>query len=209
MLLQGNVDMVVATMTHKYERDEVVDFSITYFMDGQRLMVPRDSLIKSSQDLVGKNLGTAKGSSAEKNIKVQQPEVTVFTYETFPQAFLAMKRGEVDGIISEATTLQGLRLVDENPDAWTILDEPISREPYAVALPENDSDFRDFINKTLSDMWNGGAYAKIYEKWFGPEEQVLHPPCVGDGNLALSQAGARRLLPLSLEKCFMNHYYTE
>ena len=38
----------------------------------------------------------------------------------------------------------------------------ISAEPYGLGLPENDSKFRDFVNKSLAEMWVSGDYAKTY-----------------------------------------------
>ncbi len=175
MLLQGAVDMVAATMTHTFARDEVVDFSITYFMDGQRLLVPKDSDIESADDLAGKTVGTARGSTSEKNIKVIQPQASVLAYDTYPQAFLAMKRGEVEAVTTDTSILLGLRNADENPDGWKLVGEAFSSEPYAVAVPENDSDFRDFVNKALAETWTSGHYLTLYEKWFGPDTDYYIP----------------------------------
>ncbi len=175
MLLQGSVDLVAATMTHSFARDEVVDFSITYFMDGQTLLVPKDSPIESVQDLAGKTVATAKGSTSEKNIKAIQPQVSVFSYETYPQAFLAMKRGEADAVTTDTSILLGLKQADENPEGWKLVGEPFSQEPYAVAVPENDSDFRDFINKALAEIWTSGHYLTLYNKWFGPDTNYHIP----------------------------------
>ena len=50
MLAQGSVDLLAATMTHKFSRDEQIDFSITYFMDGQKLLVKKGAGIMSTED---------------------------------------------------------------------------------------------------------------------------------------------------------------
>ncbi|MBU1249140.1 MAG: transporter substrate-binding domain-containing protein, partial [Proteobacteria bacterium] len=95
MLAQGSVDLLAATMTHKFERDEKIDFSITYFMDGQKLLVKADSGIMSTDDLAGKKVGTVKGSTSEKNIAEAQPDANVISFDEYPQAFLALKQGKV------------------------------------------------------------------------------------------------------------------
>ena len=174
-LLQGAVDLVAATMTHKFDREELIDFSITYFMDGQKLLVPRKSDIRGVADLAGKKVGTVMGTTSEKNIKTAQPQCSVFAYDTMPQAFVAMKNGEVDAVTSDSLVLLGLKLVDENPGEWVITEEFFSREPYAIGVLENDSDFRDVVNKTLADLWTNGGYAKIYNKWFGPDSKYHTP----------------------------------
>ena len=184
MLSQGSIDLTAATMTHKLSRDDVIDFSITYFMDGQKLLVKKGSGIKSAADLAGKKVGTAKGSTSEKNIKAAQPDCKVLSFEGYPQAFLALKQGKVAAVTTDSTILLGLKNSDPKPEDWEIVGEYISDEPYGLGVPENDSNFRDFVNAALMDMWVSGEYQQIYDKWFGPQHQVLSPHRVEDGNLA-------------------------
>lgn len=175
MLTQGSVDLAAATMTHKYERDEVIDFSITYFMDGQKLLVKKGSGIKSVADLTGKKVGTAKGSTSEKNVAFANPKCTVLSFEGYPQAFLALKQGKVEAVTTDSTILLGLKGSDPDPAAWEIVGAAFSAEPYGIGVPENDSDFRDFVNRSLAEMWVSGEYKKIYEKWFGKDTKYYLP----------------------------------
>lgn len=175
MVAQGSVDLVAATMTHKFSRDDVIDFSITYFMDGQKILVKKDGGINTVADLAGKKVGSAKGSTSEKNIKDAQPACTVLSFEGYPQAFLALKQGKVAAVTTDSTILLGLKNSDPNPENWVIAGEYISAEPYGLGLPENDSDFRDFVNKSLAEMWVSGDYKKTYDKWFGKDTNYYLP----------------------------------
>ena len=175
MLTQGSIDLAAATMTHKFAREDSIDFSITYFMDGQKILVKKDSGIKSVADLAGKKVGTAKGSTSEKNIKQAQPKCKVLSFEGYPQAFLALRQGKVAAVTTDSTILLGLKNSAPNPDDYVIAGDFISAEPYGIGLPENDSDFRDLVNRTLVDLWNSGEYQKIYNKWFGPDSKYYLP----------------------------------
>ncbi|BDV00803.1 amino acid ABC transporter substrate-binding protein [Thermodesulfomicrobium sp. WS] len=175
MLEQGAIDLIAATMTHKIEREEKIDFSITYFPATQKLLVHKDSGIKSVADLAGKKVGSAKGSTSEQNIKKAQPECTVVSFETYPEAFLALKQGKVAAVTTDAPILLGIRNSDDHPEQWIIVGEDIAAEPYGIGLPENDSDFRDFVNITLMEMWKSGEYQQIYAKWFGPDTKFPLP----------------------------------
>ncbi|MGE4554157.1 MAG: ABC transporter substrate-binding protein [Desulfovibrionaceae bacterium] len=167
MLAQGSVDILAATMTHKWERDDTIDFSITYFMDGQKLLVKKDSGIKSTADLAGKKVGTAKGSTSEQNIITAQPEANVVSFDEYPQAFLALQQGKVAAVTTDSGILAGLKASADNPADYAIVGPFFSSEPYGLGVPENDSDFRDFVNKSLQQMWLDGSYAKLFEKWMG------------------------------------------
>ncbi len=175
MLTDGEVDILAATMTHKMERDEVIDFSITYFMDGQKLLVAKDSTIESVADLAGKKVGSVKGSTSEKNVKEAQPKCEVISFEGYPEAFLALKQGKVEAVTTDSVILVGLKGSDENPDDWKIVGEFFSSEPYGLGVPENDSEWRDFVNFTLMEMWVEGDWQKIYNKWLGPDTNYYMP----------------------------------
>ncbi|MBN1574695.1 MAG: ABC transporter substrate-binding protein [Deltaproteobacteria bacterium] len=175
MLTDGEVDILAATMTHKIERDEVIDFSITYFMDGQRLLVAKDSTIESVADLAGKKVGSVKGSTSEKNVKEAQPKCEVISFEGYPEAFLALKQGKVEAVTTDSVILVGLKGSDEHPENWKIVGEFFSSEPYGLGVPENDSEWRDFVNFTLMEMWVEGEWQKIYDKWLGPDTNYYMP----------------------------------
>ncbi len=174
-LSEGMVDIAACTMTRKVAREDVIDFSITYFMDGQKLLVKKGSKIKSYKDLAGKKVGTAKGSTSEINIKKAQPKCTVLSFEGYPEAFLALKQGKVAAATTDSVILVGLKGSDENPEKWEIVGDFFSKEPYGIGVRENESNLRDFVNKSLMEMWNDGTYKKIYDKWLGPKTKFYMP----------------------------------
>lgn len=175
MLTQGAIDLVAATMTHQKGREDQIDFSITYFMTGQKLLVKKAGGITGVKDLAGKKVGSVKGSTSEQNVKKAQPECTVISFETYPEAFLALKQGKVEAVTTDESILVGLQNSDDKPGDFAIVGEYISPEPYGLGVAENESDFRDFVNIALMEMWASGEYQKIYEKWFGKDTKFYIP----------------------------------
>jgi polar amino acid transport system substrate-binding protein len=175
LLTQGEVDIVAATMTHQKQRESQVDFSITYFMTGQRLLVKKGSSITSAKDLAGKKVGSAKGSTSEQNMKKAEPSATVVSFETYPEAFLALKQGKVEAVTTDEAILVGIKYSDDHPEDWDIVGDYISSEPYGLGLVQNDSKFRNYVNQTLMHMWETGEYQKVYEKWFGKDTKNYIP----------------------------------
>lgn len=165
LLLNGHVDLLIATMTHQRERDRVIDFSITYFRDGQRLLVKKGSGIKSYRDLAGKVVATVQGSTSERNIAKVQPAATILAFQEYPQAFLALRQGKAQAVTTDSLILLGLKRAD--PD-YEIVGEYFSTEPYATGIRENDSKWRDSINFALMDWWASGGYRRAFTRWFGP-----------------------------------------
>jgi putative glutamine transport system substrate-binding protein len=69
MLNNGDIDMIIATMTINEERKQQVDFTDVYFKAGQSLLVKKGSPIKSIADVKkGTKVLGAKGSTSVKNI---------------------------------------------------------------------------------------------------------------------------------------------
>lgn len=186
MLTQGEIDMICGSLTHNRERDKQIDYSITYFFDAQKLLVKKGSGITSIQNLAGKKIGSAKGSTSEQNAKRAQPQATIISFETYPEAFLALKQGKVDAITTDSGILVGLKNKDDHPENWELVGEALAAEPYGIGLVENDSKFRDFLNFSLMELWESGQYEKLYNKWLGKDTKYYIPM---EGKLEVWPAG--------------------
>jgi polar amino acid transport system substrate-binding protein len=55
---------------------------------------------------------------------------------------------------------------------WEVAGEFFSYEPYGMGLRRNDSDFRNLVDFALIEAIEGGQYAKLYDRWFGPRGEV-------------------------------------
>jgi polar amino acid transport system substrate-binding protein len=169
MLQQGRVDLIAATMTHYRKRDGAVDFSVGYFYSPQTLLVRKGSGIRGMQDMAGKRAGAAIGAGAVENMKKVQPKLTVQTYEGYPEAFLALQQGLIDAVGTDIIILAGLRANAQKPDDFEIVPgATFGGGEYALAMRENDSDWRDAVNHALMDMWKDGSWMKVFNKWIGP-----------------------------------------
>jgi polar amino acid transport system substrate-binding protein len=178
-LTSGRIDMSTANMTHKRERDRTIDFSITYFFDGQKILAKKGKYAKH-EDFVGKKIASMQGTTSEKNAinllkKLGDPnaEKNVISFQDEPSCFLALRQGKVAGWSTDSTILIGFSA--KEPGKYELVGDFFSDEPYGIGIPENQSDWRDAINFALQDMWRDGAYMKIYNKWYGPDTPYYFP----------------------------------
>ncbi|GFO59814.1 amino acid ABC transporter substrate-binding protein [Geomonas silvestris] len=167
-LMEGNIDMIAATMTKNPERAKQIDFSHTYFLTGQKFITNKGK-VKSLKDLEGKKIGTAKGSTSEQNVKKAIPTATVLSFDDYPQAFLALQQGKVAAVTTDESILAGILGKAPNKAKFEIPNLQISEEPYGLGMRKDDKNFVDFVNKTLLEMEKKGEAKKIFEKWFGPK----------------------------------------
>ncbi len=171
------VDMVLSNMTHKRIRDEKIDFSITYFFDGQKFLA-RKGQFADGAALKNAKIGSMQGTTSIVNAKKflkslgnKNPKVTGYQNEV--EMFEALRSGRVQAITTDSTLL--IALAAKEPGKYELVGEFISPEPYGIGLPEDDSRWRDTINFTLQDMWKDGTYMAIYNKWFGPNTETPFP----------------------------------
>lgn len=61
-LQQGRVDLLAASLTHNKEREAQIDFSLTTFVTGQKVLVKTSSGIADVAQLAGKKVLTVKGA---------------------------------------------------------------------------------------------------------------------------------------------------
>lgn len=171
----GTIDISAATITHTKSRDDVIDFSITYFFDGQKFLVKKGSGIKSYRDLTGKRIGTVKATTSERTAKEIQPQAKVIGFKSYRECFLALKNGVVDAFTTDSAILLGFKASEPDPENYAIIGRYLSEEPYGLGLLQNDSKWRDFVNNCLIEMWNNGEWLKIYNRWFGPGTKYEYP----------------------------------
>jgi len=178
-LTSGRIDMSTANMTHKRERDRTIDFSITYFFDGQKVLAKKGKFSKL-EDFVGKKLASMQGTTSEKNAvnllkQLGDPNAArnVISFQDEPSCFLALKQDKVAGWTTDSTILLGYAA--KEPGQYELVGDFFSDEPYGMGVPEDDSDWRDAINFAIQDMWKDGAYKEIYDKWYGPDTPYSFP----------------------------------
>lgn len=182
LVINGTVDIAIGSTTITLAREEVVDFSLPYFLTGTRLLVPKDSPIKDFPDLAGKRVGMGSGSTA--NIKgidkaiasgLIKPACEKVLFEEHNKGFLALQQGKIHAYFTDASILAGMKAKARHPEDWVIVGRYLTYEPYGIILPEDQGEWRDFVNAELIKMIKSGRFAEIYDKWFGPNGEVPLP----------------------------------
>jgi ABC-type amino acid transport substrate-binding protein/phage tail protein X len=170
-LQSGRADLIAAALTKTPERAEQVDFSLTYFKDGQRLLVPATSEVAEVCDLEGRKVAAVEGSTSVGRIQAAARRCgfelgdNLVTFRRHDDAVQALLEGEVDAFTSDGVALRNF--AERQP--LKVVGKPFSEEPYGFAVPKGDARLLQQIDKTLREMEQDGTYVALYEKWFGDE----------------------------------------
>jgi glutamate transport system substrate-binding protein len=164
---EGKVDIVVATYTINDARKKDVDFAGPYFVARQDIMVmASDTSIRSVEDLNGKKVCSAQGSTSIKNLQAKAPRAdTSISFDIYSKCADAMGDGRVQAVTTDDTILAGL--VKASGRNYKLVKAPFSEEPYGIGLKKGDQALRDFLNDRLEKIFAGGQWAAAFEATLG------------------------------------------
>lgn len=163
-LERGEIDML-AGMYKTPERAELVDFTIPHFTSMYSLFAPKNSGIRSLQDLDGKRLAVQTGDIGHDFIKKSGSAAIIVEHNSWEEIFTTVSSGRAEAAIS--AMLQGLNYVREGKfkdiDA---VGEPLFQEMYCMAVRKGDAELLAALNEGLSILKSSGEYDSLFDKWF-------------------------------------------
>jgi len=152
-LQTGEIDVLIRNTTFTATRDgtEGATFLTTTFYDGQGMMVRADSGFASIDDMANTDICVLQGTTTELNIttlsQARGLDMQNVTFEDNSALQAAFEAGQCDGWTSDRSQLAGVRSqFPEGPEALTILDEVISKEPLGPVSRDGDDDWSDAVN---------------------------------------------------------------
>lgn len=176
-LQDGTVDIILSTMTITTDREAEIDFAGPYFIANGRILVPEDSDIAGIEDLTGKKVCTAIGSTYESTLKEQAPEADLKTVEAYSDCLTLIQNGQVDAVSTDNVILTGMIIQSGEDFPLKLVGDNLTTEPYGVGLPNKTDDMREFVNGVLQDSFDDGTWQSIYDEWVGQfvEGEPEHP----------------------------------
>ncbi len=160
----GTVDLVLSTMTINDERAKEIGFTDPYFIAHGRVLVPKSSKIAGVDDLAGKKVCTALGSTYEETLKKQAPKAQRKLVDAYSECLENLQNGAVDAISTDDVILTGMIIQD---DSLKLVGEELTTEPYGGGFKKDDTEFGTFLNGVLDTYKSDGRWKASYDKWLG------------------------------------------
>ncbi|MFJ9952190.1 glutamate ABC transporter substrate-binding protein [Kitasatospora sp. NPDC091207] len=165
-LQNGQVDYYVGTYTINDNRKKLVGFAGPYYLAGQSLLVRRnDDTIHGPQDLNGKKVCSAAGSTPYQRIQKQYPDVELIGYDTYSACVDNLITGQVDAVTTDNTILMGYAA--KVPDELKVVGPLFSEEPYGIGTPKDDTVLRGALNDALAHHEENGDWKRAYDATLG------------------------------------------
>ncbi len=157
-LTTGRVDMVIATFTYTPDRDTRIDFSRAYYKATGRLLVRKDSPIKSLADLAGKTVATTSGSVYDRWVKNCFPQTKLLVTDGFTNALLAYRDGRADTLMWDDTVLVGIAGTDPELKLTNDLFLPL---PYGIGIKQGNTAMKRWVDSRLQVMRQRDAFLPL------------------------------------------------
>ena len=157
-LASGEIDMLARNTTWTFSRDVDLKFEFTgvNYYDGQGFMVPKDLGVSSAKELDGATVCIQTGTTTELNLadffrsnNISYEPVPIETNAEAQQQFLA---GACDVYTTDASGLAATRATFEDPSAYVLLPEIISKEPLGPLVRHGDNQWGDIVRWTLNAL---------------------------------------------------------
>ncbi|QNE73905.1 transporter substrate-binding domain-containing protein [Streptomyces finlayi] len=165
-LQNGQIDYYVGTYTINDMRKKLVGFAGPYYMAGQGLLVRTDEDgIEGPQDLAGKTVCSAAGSTPYQRIAADYPETDLVAYDTYSICVDNLLTFQVDAVTTDDAILLGFAA--KVPEEMKVVGKPFSEEPYGIGVPRSDNALRSALNDALEANEKNGNWKKAFEATLG------------------------------------------
>lgn len=165
-LQNGQIDYYVGTYTINDNRKKLVGFAGPYYMAGQSLLVRTDEEdINGPQDLAGKRVCSAAGSTPYQRIQADYPKAELVAYDTYSICVDNLLTYQVDTVTTDDAILLGFAA--KAPDEMKLAGQPFSEEPYGIGVPRSDNAIRSAMNDALEARQKNGDWKKAFEATLG------------------------------------------
>lgn len=166
----GRVDLECGSTTDTRQRRQEVAFSPVIFVTGTKLMVRRDSGIRSWEQLRGRTVAASAGTTNEATIRAlaekSAPDLRLLTRPDLRQAFEVFESGQADALASDEVLLLGLRARAKEPRTLAVVGQLLSFEPYGIAYRRDDPQLAQVVERSFRRLAESRELAWVYDQWF-------------------------------------------
>lgn len=175
-IVNGDIDYYVGTYSINDKRKQDIDFAGPYFITGQGLLVQQGSTdYQALEELNGKTVCSATGSTPIQNIKENFPEIKPQEFDLYSACVENLRNGQVDAVTTDQAILIGYAA--QAPDKLMVTSGPLlTEEQYGIGLPKGDDALRAHINEMLTE--GGDVWTAIFDKNLGDSGITVDQPKV-------------------------------
>jgi len=156
------VDVIMANFTVTDERKQKVDFTNPYMKVSLGIVSPDGAKITSEDQLKGKKIIVAKGTTAETYMTKNHPDVELVKFEQYSEIFQALKDKRGDAILSDNTEV--IAWAKDNKGFTVGVPSLGSTDTIAPAVTKGNTELKDWIDTELETLGKENFVHKAYDE---------------------------------------------
>lgn len=160
-------DAVISGMDITPERSQQVSFTKPYYANSAILIAPKGKFTDLSQ-LKGKRVGMENGTTHQKYLQEQHPEITAVAYDSYQNAILDLKNNRLDGIFGDSAVVN--QWLKTSPNLGTVgkhvTDSSYFGTGLGIAVRKDNAELLAKLNSALDTLRANGTIEKINQRWF-------------------------------------------
>lgn len=165
-LQMGRVDILIANLAYTRSRAAQIDFSYSYYVAQEELVVRSEDSAWSQADFRGRRISGTRGSTSEQSIRANGG--VAVTYQDTGAAYLALQQHKVEGFVTNSMTAHRLILqVAAAGVHLSVLKQPMALEPVAIGIRKGEFALLAKINAVLQRLDQQGQIDTLWNRWLG------------------------------------------
>lgn len=166
----GKVDLECGSTTANTERSKQVAFSPIMFVAGTKLMVRRNSGIRSYRDLGGKVVVVTAGTTNEQVMKALNEKfkvgMTLISARDHGESYSLVATGKADAFATDDVLLYGFIARNKAEADLSVVGDFLSYDPYGIMFRRDDPPMAAAVRAAFEKMAANRDLSEIYHRWF-------------------------------------------
>lgn len=165
-LTQGDIDIIISSMTINEKRLEVVDFSDPYTTSQLMMLAHIDSKVMSPADLNDESviIAAKTGTIGALWAAANAPKAQIKNIDEESAAVLEVSQGNADVFIYDPLSI--IRHQENFPETTKAILEPLpNTQGWGIALRKEDESFKAKLNEFIKTAKTDGTFESIREKY--------------------------------------------
>ena len=166
----GQVDLGISGITVEPDREKQVNFSDSYYVDDQCIVVMKSNTAVTADDQSALNaadvtIAVQSGTTGESYAKENFSNATTQPYGNATDCFAAMQAGQAQAVITNKAV--GKQMVAEAYTDAQVVKEIATGEEYAAAVSKDNDALLSAVNDAIKQLQDDGTLDALVKKYLG------------------------------------------
>jgi len=176
-LKAGKIDAIMSGMTITPERNMSALFAGPYVLSGKSILTTSGKLAEfqgggAASDKKFK-IACLKNSTSEQFAKEVMSKHEIIPVDSYNQAVEMILNGKADALVADKPICVITMLKNQSKEL-VMTEDPLTIEPIGMALPPNDPQFLNLVEKYLTSLELSGILQHLEKKWFDDGAWMLN-----------------------------------